>query len=189
MNLLIFNGEPGKIAGKTSSEVSRWITELATQQGWTVTRFHVGEAQLPFFDFSHDTVPPAVLEMANAFRQSDVQIWLSPLYHGSVTGMMKNAIDWLEVTAQDKPPYLNGKLIGMICWADGGFALNGIHSMTQIAHSLRAWVLPFSIPVIQRSLINSGGTLNEEYKMKIKLMLVLMAEAFKKQEHTLNVTL
>lgn len=174
MKLLIFNGEPGKTSGRTSVKILEFLKSEAEMRGVQVEIVNIGEANLPFFDFSHQDVPLEVSKMVHQFRSSDLHIWITPLYHGSITGMMKNALDWLEVSSKDNPAYLTNKLVGLLCWADGGFALNGINAMEQIAKALRAWVLPYSIPATQRSLINEVGELQEEYKKKLKLMLELM---------------
>jgi hypothetical protein len=52
---------------------------------------------------------------------------------------MKNCLDWLEVTANRYEPYLTDKTIGLVCWADGLQAMQGINAMDVIAKSLRAW--------------------------------------------------
>lgn len=174
MKLLIFNGEPGKTSGRTSVKVLEFLQSEAEILGVEVEIVNIGEANLPFFDFSHQDVPQEVKKMVQQFRSSDLHIWITPLYHGSIPGMMKNALDWVEVSSKDSPAYLTNKLVGLLCWADGGFALHGINAMENIAKALRAWVLPFSIPATQRSLINEVGEMNEEYKKKLKLMLELM---------------
>ena len=48
--------------------------------------------------------------MCDLFLQSELQIWLTPLYHGGMTGMMKNCLDWLELTARLEKPYLTDKV-------------------------------------------------------------------------------
>lgn len=177
MRLLIFNGEPGDFAGRTSAKLTDYIVRTAQAAGMETDVMQVGALGLPFFDFSHRQTPEAVLQMVSRFKAATHQIWLTPLYHGSMTGMMKNALDWLEVTAGDEPAYLTHHFAGMICWADGSHAMNGIMAMENVAKSLRAWVLPFSIPAMQRLLIHENGTLNDEYARKIDLMVSMLVNA------------
>ena len=112
--------------------------------------------------------------MAAAFRSADLHIWLTPLYHGSMTGIMKNCLDWLEISAKETSPYLTGKVVGMVCWADGGQAMQGITAMDAVAKSLRAWTLPYSIPVVRRSLYDDKGNIAKEYQMKFDRMTSLL---------------
>ncbi|MBB2949449.1 hypothetical protein FHR29_000181 [Sphingobacterium sp. JUb56] len=37
--------------------------------------------------------------------------------------------------------------MGLVCWADGVQAMQGINTMDAIAKSLRAWPLPYSVPI------------------------------------------
>lgn len=181
MKILIFNGEPGKVPGRASSEVMRFLEQEITAQGWEPMIFSIGQNAIPMFEGVMNPVPEKVQEMIEIMRSADMHIWLSPLYHGSITGMMKSALDWLEVSSQEHPSYLTGKMVGLMCWADGGMALHGIHTMTNIAHALRAWVLPYSIPAMYRHLLDEEGKLTDEYKMKLTMMLQLLAESNNKK--------
>ncbi len=67
---------------------------------------------------------------------------------------MKNCLDWLEVTANRYEPYLTDKTVGLVCWADGLQAMQGINAMDAIAKSLRAWPLPFSVPIVRSALFD-----------------------------------
>ena len=59
-------------------------------------------------------MPEPVKAMCDAFCKADVLVWLTPLYHGSMTGVMKNALDWLEMTSKLSNPYLTGKVVALV---------------------------------------------------------------------------
>jgi len=104
MNVLIFNGCSDNKPDTTGRKLSAYLHEQLTDKGYSVTQFHISEGHIPFFDL-HQAQPPAtVLEMCETFLQADLQIWLTPLYHGGMTGMMKNCLDWLELTARLEKP-------------------------------------------------------------------------------------
>jgi hypothetical protein len=90
--------------------------------------------------------------MCDLFVQSELQIWLTPLYHGGMTGVMKNCLDWLELTARLENPYLTDKIVGLVAWADGGQAMQGINAMDAVAKALRAWVVPYTVPLVKNHL-------------------------------------
>jgi arsenic resistance protein ArsH len=69
-----------------------------------------------------------------------------------MTGMMKNCLDWLELTARLEKPYLTDKVVGLVAWADGGQAMQGINAMDAVAKALRAWVVPYSVPLVKNHL-------------------------------------
>jgi len=149
MNVLIFNGCSDYKPETTWRRLTAYLHEQMAARNFTITEFHISEAQIPFFD-RHDTQPPGVIrEMCDLFLQSELQVWLTPLYHGGMTGMMKNCLDWLELTARLEKPYLSDKIVGLVAWADGGQAMQGINAMDAVAKALRAWVIPYTVPLVK----------------------------------------
>lgn len=55
-----------------------------------------GAARIPLFnqDSEGDLTPSAVLELRSRIRSSDAVLIASPEYNGSITGVLKNLIDW-----------------------------------------------------------------------------------------------
>ena len=87
-----------------------------------------------------------------ALRAADGVIIASPGYHGSVSGLVKNALDYVEDLRGDARPYLDGRAIGIIVTADGPQALGStLATLRAIAHSLRGWPTPYA------ALINTSG--------------------------------
>src|ERR1700743_3620982 len=142
MKILLFNGAMERRASGTALAITNYFRHYLESKVAEVTVFNLSEAGIPFFDITLNSIPIASQVMAAAFRSTDLHIWLTPLYHGSMTGIMKNCLDWLEISAKETSPYLTGKVVGMVCWADGGQAMQGITAMDAVAKSLRAWTLP-----------------------------------------------
>lgn len=87
-------------------------------------------------------------EMVEAVREADGVIIAAPGYHGSVSGLVKNALDYLEDLADDKRPYLDGRAIGLIATAYGDQATMGtMMTLRAITHALRGWPTPLGATV------------------------------------------
>jgi FMN reductase len=87
-------------------------------------------------------------EFVEAVRRADGMIVASPGYHGSVSGLVKNALDLLEETAQDGRVYLSGMPVGVIATACGWQATGGtISALRAIVHALRGWPTPLAAAV------------------------------------------
>ncbi|WP_018628583.1 NADPH-dependent FMN reductase [Niabella aurantiaca] len=172
MNILILNGSLDQRTGSTPAKLSAYLKQHLEDQGSQATVFNLVESGIPLFDYTLQKVPNGVQVMLNLFRTADAHIWLTPLYHGSMTGVMKNCLDWLELSSKEERPYLIDKLIGMVCWADGGQAMQGINAMDAVAKSLRAWPVPFSVPIVRNALFEAPGyqEITQEYKNKINLL-------------------
>ncbi len=92
--------------------------------------------------------PGPVSGLVQAARASDGFIWGTPAYHGTLSGAVKNALDYLEFLAADEPPYLHGKVVGLISTASGEMAaVNAVNTMVHVAHALRATVVPLMAPI------------------------------------------
>lgn len=174
MKVLIFNGTLDRSAQATSAKLSRYVQNVVQTMGAETDVFSLADADIPLFDYALTPVPASVNDMNARFRQADLQVWLTPLYHGSMTGAMKNCLDWLECSAQEALPYLTGKRVALVCWAAGVQAMQGINAMEPVAKALRAWTLPYSLPIQRKDLFDAEGEVSEIYKMRFQQLLSLL---------------
>jgi len=78
-----------------------------------------------------------------ALRECHGIIISSPAYHGSVSGLIKNALDYAEELRTDSRAYLDGIPVGCIACAGGWQAVGQtLAALRTIAHSLRGWPTP-----------------------------------------------
>jgi len=176
MKVLIFNGALERRESSTPQRISNHLAEQLATKGVEAHIFNIADSGIPLFDMSITQTPRSVEMMNLLFREADAHIWLSPLYHGSMTGVMKNCLDWLECSAQLPQPYLTGKIVGLVCWADGVQAMQGINAMDAVAKSLRAWTLPFSLPIQRSQLLDEQENIKEEYQKRFELMIDLLIQ-------------
>ena len=81
--------------------------------------------------------------LVEAVRAADGLILASPGYHGSISGVMKNALDTLEALRDDARPYFTDRAVGLIVTADGSQAAGTtLTTLRSIIHALRGWPTP-----------------------------------------------
>jgi FMN reductase len=96
--------------------------------------------------------------MLAAVREADGVMISTPGYHGSVSGMIKNALDGLEGLREAERPYLDGRAVGCIVTADGWQAGGTVLlALRTIVHALRGWPTPLGV-----TFNPSGGRLFDE---------------------------
>ena len=109
----------------------------------------------------------------DALRLADGLIIASPGYHGTVSGLVKNAIDYIEETARDARPYLEAMPVGLIVSA-GGWQATGttLVAMRSIVHALRGWPTPLGVTIRNEAGMFEGGRCNDE---SVRAQLEMMA--------------
>jgi FMN reductase len=81
-------------------------------------------------------------------RRADGLIVASPGYHGLLSGLVKNALDYLEDLRDDQRPYLDGRAVGLIATATGWQAtVSTLMSLRAAVHALRGWPTPMGAAV------------------------------------------
>lgn len=145
-------GLGGTTAARSSTESALGVALAAAEARGCRTRLFGGAflARLPLYTMPVERTAEEA-EMVSAVRQSAGLIVASPGYHGSLSGLVKNALDLLEDTAGDARPYLTGLPVGLIATAHGWQATGGtIAALRSIVHALRGWPTPFAAAVNAR---------------------------------------
>ena len=121
-------------------------------------RLPIYEPDVPFAEYGAN-----VRRFVESIHAADALLLGTAAYHGTLAGVTKNALDFAEFLADADPPYLHGKVVGLIATAAGGQAApNAIGALVQTSHALRAVVAPISV-VIPRAwtVIDDGGAIAE----------------------------
>ncbi len=122
--------------------------EGAAEAGAATELLDLRSLELPMFNPEHEADAPAnVRAMIETCYQADGMLWSSPMYNGSVSGSFKNAIDWLHILGSRDPAYLHDTVVGLISTAGGIQGLQVINTMDFSARSLRAWAVPYAVPI------------------------------------------
>ncbi|HJO63754.1 MAG TPA: NADPH-dependent FMN reductase [Sphingomonas sanguinis] len=158
-------GIGGTIGSVSSTERAlRTAMTAAADEGF---RTHVfgGEdlARLPLYNPRATTRTEAEQVFVDTVRQASAIIIASPGYHGSISGLVKNALDLLEETAKDERPYLADLPVGLIATAYGWQATGStIAALRSIVHALRGWPTPFAAAVnTQQTRFDDEGRISD----------------------------
>jgi FMN reductase len=101
--------------------------------------------------------------LVEAIRKADGIIIASPGYHGSISGLVKNAIDYIEETAKDARVYLDGVPVGLIATAYGWQATGStLATLRSIVHALRGWPTPLGAAINSSGGIFKDGVCTDE---------------------------
>lgn len=149
------------IGGSTTPlSASERALRIAGEQcsGADVTYLTGRALMLPIYDTETSDRDPAAEAVIEAFRSADGIIIASPGYHGSISGMLKNVLDYVEDLRRDERPYFDGRAVGLIAVAHGWqTAVGTLQHLRQVVHSLRGWPTPLGVAINDAAgLIGSG---------------------------------
>jgi FMN reductase len=131
--------------GSTSERALMVALEAAAAAGFETRLFGAGAMPIETYDPTRPERSDQAVEMIAALRRADGVLIATPAYHGGISGLVKNAIDFTEDMRDDARPYLDGRAVGLIVVADGAQALGStLASLRAIVHSLRGWPTPFA---------------------------------------------
>lgn len=178
-------GLGGSLRGASTSRAALAVAlDGAAAAGATVELLDLRQLGLPMFDPEQEAHAPArVRTLLDSCHGADGMLWSSPMYNGSVSGSFKNAIDWLHLLGSREPPYLHDKVVGLISTAGGTQGLQVINTMDYSARALRAWAVPYVVPVSGaiRAFDDAGAIQDETIELQLRTLgaeVVRIAERF-----------
>jgi FMN reductase len=116
---------------------------------------------------------PEAIKLIEMLRSADGLVIGSPGYHGGISGLVKNALDYIEDMARDTRAYLDGMAVGCVATGAGWQGANAtLAALRSVTHSLRGWPTPLGIAVntIEPVFASDGECLNEGLKGQATLM-------------------
>ncbi|MBM7565460.1 NADPH-dependent FMN reductase [Paenibacillus sacheonensis] len=79
----------------TSAGISAYIGRLIQEEGHEVTLFDLREKPVPLYNDDDEDMHPNTSELQDAVLHADAVVLSTPEYHGSISGVLKNALDYL----------------------------------------------------------------------------------------------
>lgn len=142
-------GIGGSLRTDSQSERALWLAlDGARDAGAKVNAINGPELVLPFYDPSVPERPEAAQRLVRSLREADGVILVSPGYHGTVSGLVKNALDYIEDLRDAEHPYLDGRAVGCAAAAHGWqAAVTTLTALRQIVHALRGWPTPLGAAI------------------------------------------
>jgi len=147
------------IVGSTrEGSYNRTLGELAATslegQGAKVTRVDLATFDLPLYSaaLEANAFPPDALKLKALFAAQDGLLFISPEYNGSLTPLLKNAIDWASRPTGDESlvalSAYRGKVAAIMSASISPFGgLRGLMHLRQILSTIQMLVIPEQVVV------------------------------------------
>jgi len=133
------------------------------------------KTQLPMF-YSQENETDEIKKVKDAVKWADAFILATPDYHGSMSGPMKNFLDyfWSDFA---------GKLFGYIC-ASHEKGLTAMDQMRTAVRQCYGWSMPYGISINGEEDFENGEIKNSQLKTRLTMLsrdLAVYGEIVRKQ--------
>ena len=134
-------------------------------QSWGArTRLFAGTSLvMPFYGEAGCTDHEAVRDFVAAVRQANAFVIGSPGYHGGISGLVKNALDYTEELASGGRVYLDGCKVVCIATGAGWQGANTtLAALRNVVFALRGWPTPlgFALNARDRLFAEDGSAID-----------------------------
>ena len=158
MNLQIIVGSTRP--GRASLSVAKWVASEAKNSPDTqVELVDLAEYDLPFFDeaisprYNSDRKPaPEVQKWLDKINQADAYVFVTPEYNHSVSGVLKNSIDFFVNELNQKPA-------AVVSHGGVGGARAATH-LKEILSESKATIIPSGVQFV--GYVNQGGLIDDK---------------------------
>jgi FMN reductase len=158
-------GLGGTLSDASSSERAlRHALIAAEAQGARTELFTARALDLPMYTVDRSGRTAAANAVVDSLAQADGVIIATPGYHGGISGLVKNALDYIEDLRDHERPYLHGRAVGCIVCAYGWQATTTtLVSLRSTVHALRGWPTPLGVAINSADTVfNDMGLVSDE---------------------------
>lgn len=176
-------------AGSFNRQLLAIAVDAARAAGAEVTVVELRELALPLFDQDLEDasgLPEGARKLKTLLRESAGFLIASPEYNSSVTGALKNAIDWASrAESDDEPPLVafKGKVAAVMAASPGALGgLRGLVTLRSILGNIGVLVLPDQVTIsTAHEAFSEDGALKDERKaQQVKKLAANLVETITK---------
>jgi len=153
-------------AGSYTRRAVEIALEGAAETGAETRLIDLRDYNLVFRDGKDDTgYPDDVFRLRTEVKQAEGVILGTPEYHGSFSGVLKNALDLMGFDE------FEGKMIGLVGVSGGRMgAFDALNSLRNIGRALHAWVIPeqTSVPEAWKVFSEDGKIADPQLEQRLK---------------------
>ncbi|MBL4697918.1 MAG: NAD(P)H-dependent oxidoreductase [Phycisphaerales bacterium] len=178
--------------GSFNTALARFVANnMASSEGFEIDEISLGDLDLPMFseDLEAKGMPAMVLELKDRLIAADAVLIASPEYNGSLSGALKNAIDWASRPREGEAPLacFKGKVGGLLAASPGAIGgLRGLRHVRQILTQLHMVVVPseFALGVAHEAFDDAGNLKDERAATMAKGVGLAVVEMTKALQST-----
>jgi len=129
--------------------------DAAREAGGTTELLDLRDYDLPVFDADARQAGDAP-EVTRRVREADSILLGTPVYHGSYSAPLKNALDYCGFDE------FENKTVGLLAVSGGGFPITALEHLRSVCRALNCWVIPHQAAVPKARNVVENGAITDE---------------------------
>jgi azobenzene reductase len=156
----------------SSTLMARYVAKRLMASGHSARLFDLRVHPLPLYDPDAAEEPEGARSLARLVTEADAVVLATPEYHGSVSGVLKNALDYLD------KEHFNGKMVLCISSAGGAVGVSSLQHMQVIVRNVHGvncseWI---SVGGDQRRFDAEGDPLHAPLRARVERVLTVFLD-------------
>lgn len=160
-------------AGSSTQRALSTALEAAGQIGADTLLLCGSDLDLPAYAPGAEVLAQGARRILAEIRRADGIILGTPGYHGGISGLVKNALDYIEELKSDPRPYLEGRAVGCIVTAAGSQGATAtLIALRSVVHALRGWPTPLGAAIVTANPVfdAAGNCLSPRIETQLKVI-------------------
>ena len=162
--------------GSLNKKLAKLCAQMLEKANVKVTLVDLNQYSLPLYDGDFEAnhpYPDNAAKLKKIFLEHDGFLFASPEYNSSISGVLKNTIDWVsrsETKGTDLAPF-SEKVIAIVSASPGGLGgLRGLNHLRSILSNIGAVVIPNQCAISKAyEAFDENGNLKDPAQTKLLL--------------------
>ena len=160
-------------AGSSTQRALSTALEAAGEKGADTLLLCGSDLDMPAYAPGAEVLAQGARRILAEIRRADGIILGTPGYHGGISGLVKNALDYIEELKSDPRPYLEGRAVGCIVTAAGSQGATAtLIALRSVVHALRGWPTPLGAAIVTANPVfdAAGNCLSPRIETQLKVI-------------------
>lgn len=174
VKILAFAGSTRK--DSLNKKLIKIVAAGASESGADVTLIDLRDFQMPLYDGDleqQEGLPSNACKLKELMIAHHGFLISAPEYNSSITGVLKNTIDWTSSLSEGEVPLIcyKGKVAGLVSASPGNLGgLRGLVTVRSILENIGVLVIPEQVAVSKahEAFDTDGSMKNKEQEQKVK---------------------
>lgn len=161
-----------------NKKLARIAAEAARSAGAEVTFLDLVDLPLPIYDGDFEAehgIPPNAKRLKTLMKEHQAFLIASPEYNSSISGVLKNAIDWASRAEKSEPALtaFRGKVAGLLAASPGQLGgLRGLVTVRAILGNLQVIVVPeqVALPRANEAFSAEGALVDSKVQSSVEAL-------------------